>query len=65
MGIQICDQNGRVRAIVRLPLGIDPVNEIKITEGYVWLHTATSDWRRPFNVSAPTLGTRPESQGQG
>ena len=65
MGIQICDQNGRVRAIVRLPLGIDSVNEIKITEGYVWLHTATSDWRRPFNVTAPTLGTRPTSQGQG
>ena len=65
LGIQVCDQNGRVRAILRLPQGIDTVNEIKITEGYVWLHTPTTDWRRRFNVIAPILGQRPESQGQG
>ena len=65
LGIQVCDQNGRVRAILRLPQGIDTVNEIKITEGYVWLHTPTADWRRRLNVSAPILGQRPESQGQG
>ena len=65
LGIQVCDQNGRVRAILRLPQGIDTVNEIKITEGYVWLHTPTADWRRRFNVIAPILGQRPESQGQG
>lgn len=64
-GLQVCDQNGRVRAILRLPNGISPVNEITITDGYVWLHTATADWRRRFNVTAPTLGTRPASQGQG
>jgi sugar lactone lactonase YvrE len=65
MGIQICDQNGRVRAILRLPRGIDRINEIDITEGCVWLHTATGNWKRYFNVTAPTLGTRPDSQGQG
>ena len=65
MGLQVCDQNGRVRAILRLPHGIGSVNEITITTGKVWLHTATGDWCRPFNVSAPALGTRPESQGQG
>ena len=64
-GLQVCDQNGRVRAILRLPNGISPVNEITITDGYVWLHTATADWRRRFNVTAPTLGSRPASQGQG
>jgi predicted esterase len=65
LGIQVCDQNGRVRAILRLPQGIDPAIEITISEGYVWVHTPTANWRRRFNVTAPTLGTRPESQGQG
>ena len=65
MGLQICDQNGRVRAILRLPTGCSLVHEIIIREGEVWLHTATADWRRRLNVTAPTLGTRPESQGQG
>jgi hypothetical protein len=64
-GLQICDQNGRVRAILRMPGDIGPVNEITITQGWVWLHASTGDWRRPFNVTAPTLGTRPATQGQG
>ena len=65
LGLQVCDQNGRVRAILRLPQGISRVNEVTITNGCVWLHTATADWRRRFNVTAPSLGTRPDSQGQG
>ena len=65
MGLQICDQNGRVRGILRLPHGIGPVNEITIVQDYVWIHTATSDWRRRLNVTPPALGTRPPSQGQG
>lgn len=65
VGLQICDQNGRVRAILRLPAGCTTVNEISIREGEVWLHTATADWRRRLNVTAPTLGERPPSQGQG
>lgn len=64
-GLQICDQNGRVRAILRMPQAIARVNQIVISEGYVWLHTDSGDWKRRFNVTAPTLGTRPDSQGQG
>ena len=65
MGIQICDQNGRVRAILRLPQGCDAVNEIIIGNGTVTLSTPTATWQRRFNVTAPIPGTRPESQGQG
>ena len=65
LGIQICDQNGRVRAILRLPQGIDAANEITISGGYVWIFTPTADWRRRLNVTSPILGLRPESQGQG
>lgn len=64
-GLQICDQNGRVRAILRLPRDAGRVTEVSITEGWVSLYTTTSNWRRRLNVSAPTLGTRPPSQGQG
>ena len=65
MGIQVCDQNGRVRAILRLPHGCAPVSEIEITQGLVVLSTSTATWCRRFNVAGPTLGLRPESQGQG
>ncbi len=65
LGIQVCDQNGRVRAILRMPQGIATVDEITITDGWVWIHTATGNWRRQFNVTAPSLGSRPDSQGQG
>ena len=65
MGIQICDQNGRVRAILRLPVGCGPVNEIIIGNGTVTLSTPTATWQRRFNVAAPIPGVRPASQGQG
>ena len=65
IGIQICDQNGRVRAILRLPHGCSPVNEIIIGNGTVTLSTADATWQRRFNVTAPTPGVRPPSQGQG
>ena len=65
LGIQICDQNGRVRAILRMPRDIGPVNEITISGGYVWLITDSVNWRRRLNVASPILGVRPESQGQG
>ena len=65
MGIQICDQNGRVRAILRLPQGCSPVNEIIIGSGTVTLSTEDATWQRRFNVTAPTPGVRPPSQGQG
>lgn len=65
MGIQICDQNGRVRAILRIPQGCSPINEIIIGNGVVTLSTADATWQRRFNVTAPTPGVRPPSQGQG
>lgn len=65
MGIQICDQNGRVRAILRLPQGCGPVNEIIIGNGIVTLSTSDAMWQRHFNVTAPIPGVRPPSQGQG
>ena len=65
LGIQICDQNGRVRAILRMPRDIGPINEITISGRYVWLLTDSVNWRRRLNVASPILGVRPESQGQG
>ena len=65
IGLQICDQNGRVRAILRLPQGIDSAIEAEISGGYVWVHTPTANWRRRLNVTSPILGIRPQSQGQG
>lgn len=65
IGLQICDQNGRVRAILRLPQNCDTINEIIIGNGTVTLSTPTATWQRRFNVTAPTPGTRPSSQGQG
>lgn len=65
LGIQVCDQNGRVRAILRIPREVGPVYEITISGGYVWLLTDSWNWRRRLNVASPILGLRPESQGQG
>ena len=65
IGIQICDQNGRVRAILRLPQGCGHINEILIGNGTVTLSTEDATWQRRFNVTAPTPGVRPPSQGQG
>lgn len=61
-GLQICDQNGRVRAIIDLPKGFDPTaSSITITDGAVHIN----GYARPFNVTPPTSGQRPASQGQG
>ena len=65
LGIQICDQNGRVRAILRLPQDCSTVNEITVSNGFVTLITDDATWQRRLNVVAPMLGNRPESQGQG
>ena len=65
MGIQICDQNGRVRAILRTPAEASPVTAITIGDGTVTLHTPAASYTRRFNVAAPVPGQRPKSQGQG
>ena len=68
-GIQICDQNGRVRGIVMLPQLADigrAVTRLIIGDGVVTL--ALSDGTaltRRFHVKPTTPGLRPRSQGQG
>lgn len=65
-GIQICDQNGRVRAILSMPRDLNPAsthilipadNTVIITDG-------TTTYQRQFNnLPRPIDGQRPKSQG--
>lgn len=67
-GIQICDQNGRVRGMVMLPCLGEKKNwkAIKIQDGAVILFDDQQNaYVRPFRVKVPQGGTRPKSQGQG
>lgn len=60
-GLQICDQNGRVRAILELPAGIDvSTSGLRIEDGMVYI----DGYRRRLNVPAPLPGVKPRSQGQ-
>ena len=62
-GLQICDQNGRVRGILSLPA---PSGKIAILDGWVIYSLPDGTvYRRRLNVKAPTPGVRPMSQGQG
>ncbi len=65
-GIQICDQNGRVRAIIPLPpeYGADFDTHIKLSEGTVTISSPTHTFTRRFNVSPAVPGVTPKSQGQ-
>lgn len=65
-GLQIADQNGRVRGILDLPRGIDPTcTAISLTDGMVTLFDADGKpaWRRALHLVAPVAGSRPASQG--
>ncbi len=67
-GIQICDQNGRVRGILALPreLDIQAVSGFEIRSGSITLKTPSGRaWVRRLNIEPPTPGVRPKSQGQG
>ena len=73
-GLQVCDQNGRVRAILSLPDlsvltpdgGPAPVFAwLHILDGAVTIGTHSGTYTRRFNVKAPVPGVRPKSQGQG
>jgi enterochelin esterase-like enzyme len=68
VGIQICDQNGRVRGILKFPGTLDGSDMMRIEihkdgidlydrRGYI--HT------RQLHVTPPTPGVTPKSQGQG
>ncbi|MCM1451872.1 MAG: alpha/beta hydrolase-fold protein [Clostridium sp.] len=61
-GLQICDQNGRVRGILSLPAGLDASNSgLEISDGRI----CVDGYCRRLNVPAAKPGTRPRSQGQG
>lgn len=66
-GLQVCDQNGRVRGILDYPRGFNPAGgRIVITENLVTL--TARDGRavsRRLNVPAAVKGVTPKSQGQG
>ncbi len=63
-GIQVCDQNGRVRGIIALPLDFS-ADTLIIEEGRVVVSGPTGTIQRHLNVSPPIPGRRPASQGQG
>ncbi len=76
-GIQVCDQNGRVRFILEIPdevktallkerkLGLRQLN-IKIAEEKILLSDGqTFTYSRKFNIMPPIKGQTPKSQGQG
>ncbi len=61
-GLQICDQNGRVRAILSLPHDFDvSTSGIIISDGMVEIN----GYVRALNAKSPVVGVRPDSQGQG
>lgn len=70
-GMQICDQNGRVRGILRLPADF-PVagSRLELKEGAAIITGitpagSTISYRRTLTVVVPTHGQKPVSQGQG
>ena len=67
-GIQICDQNGRVRGILMLPRGLKAEETIEIGFGNDELLLQSSNgitYRRQLHVTPPIPGVTPKSQGQG
>lgn len=67
IGIQICDQNGRVRGILRWLKDIAwPVKTIWIENGAIRITDARNKgFVRKMNIQQPQKGVRPKSQGQG
>lgn len=63
-GIQICDQNGRVRAILALPPAFR-ADTLILEEGRVVVSGPAGSYSRRLNTSPLVPGIRPASQGQG
>lgn len=61
-GIQICDQNGRVRGIISTPIGTIAMS-IKISDGKITIQTENGTFSRKMNIQTPKGS--PKSQGQG
>lgn len=67
-GIQICDQNGRVRGILMMPelVNVNSVVKIGFTEHSFWMiDDFSNEYIRQLHVTPPTPGITPQSQGQG
>lgn len=64
-GIQVCDQNGRVRAMLPLPRGFEATCDarIEIGDGFVILSSPSLTVTRLFNVAPGITGQSPKSQG--
>ncbi len=63
--IQVCDQNGRVRAIIALPIGFKVDGDARIILGQdsVTITSPQSSYTRRFHVAPACPGTVPASQG--
>ena len=63
-GVQILDQNGRVRGILRLPAALNTaLTTITLTDGAATLSDGIHTYRRRLNTAPGTA--LPRSQGQG
>ncbi len=64
-GIQICDQNGRVRGILAMPAKSRGAR-LAIAQGMVYILTPDGEcYRRRLNTGPAVAGITPPSQGQG
>ena len=65
-GIQICDQNGRVRGILKLPVPIEEAAELIIAQGEIAIRCPNGQIHtRRLNIAPATPGFTPAPQGQG
>lgn len=66
LGVQVCDHNGRVRAILDLPAG--PVSDLKYEGNVLSVIAGGKIWKRQMlnaGFDPATKGETPKSQGQG
>lgn len=78
-GIQVCDQNGRVRAIFDLPFDASKIGgnsngrrraprastRMEVNDGEIVVYTPDAIYRRKMNVRGAVPGVRPAPEGQG
>ncbi len=66
MGIQICDHNGRVRAILDIPYPNTPIEDFTFVENTLYLRQNGLNFARKIQRTASTAATPlPKSQGEG
>lgn len=76
-GVQVCDQNGRVRAIIDLPLPLKQAfadapatnhlkdSAIDLHNNTLTIYTPAARYTRTLTLNEACEGVRPQSQGQG